>query len=167
MKRNGMEHTRCSPCHPFLNRAAEHLVCTFKDAMKAGDKDGHTPQHQLDNFLLTYRTTPHSTTRATPCSLFSGRNIQTQFDLLKPSVTQNVHDKQTSQKQYHNQRAHQREFKIGDYVVVRNFRAGPTYIPGTITAILGPITYIFYVLKMKNYEASHRPFGKFRNSKRV
>ncbi len=30
---------------------------------------------------------------------------------------------------------------MGDQVMVRNFRPGPDWIPGTITVVLGPVTY--------------------------
>ena len=65
MKQNGIKHTKCSPYHPSSNGAVERLVHTFKQAMKAGARDGLSAQHRLDNFLLSYRSTPHSTTGTT------------------------------------------------------------------------------------------------------
>ena len=125
--------------HP--NRAAERLVRTFKESIKAGERDGLTLQHRLENFLFTYRTTPHSTTQVAPCSLFLGRSLRTQLDLMHPDVGQRVRSKQAKQKQHHDQHAHHREFQVGQRVMTRNYRSGPDWIPGTITAIKGPVTF--------------------------
>ena len=141
VKANGIKHTRCSPYHPSSNGAVERFVRTFKQAMKAGEKDGLTPHHRLANFLLSYRTTPHSTTGVTPCSLFLGRSIRTRFDLVRPDVSRKVGEKQAMQKHHHDRHVRQREFVIGQKVMVRNFRLGPTYAVGTITNIVGPLTY--------------------------
>ena len=83
---NGVKHIRCAPYHPASNGAAEQFVRTFKEAMKASRHDGLSSQHRLQNFLLTYHTSPHTTTNVAPCSLFLGRNVRTRFDLLQPSV---------------------------------------------------------------------------------
>ena len=93
--------------------------------MKAGEKDGVTPQHRLENLLLLCRTTPHSTTNVTPSSLFLGLNIRTRLDMVRPDVSQKVFDKQAMQKQYHDRHVRQREIAIGQDVMVRNFRPGP------------------------------------------
>ena len=50
--------------------------------MKASGYDGLTIQHRLQNFLLTYRSIPHSTTNQAPCELFLGRKVCTRLDLL-------------------------------------------------------------------------------------
>ena len=66
---NGNWHTWISPYYPASNGEAQRFVSTFKEAMEAGKGDGLTLQHQLENFLLTYCTTPHSTAGAPPCEL--------------------------------------------------------------------------------------------------
>ena len=71
-KLNGIKHIRVSPDHPASNGEAERFVRTFKEAMKAGRNDGLTVPHRLATFLLTYRTTPHSTTGVPPCELLMG-----------------------------------------------------------------------------------------------
>ena len=91
---NSIKHSRCSPYHPSSNGEAERFVRTFKQAMKASRLDGKSLAHSLENFLLTYRSTPHATTNRSPASLFLGRNIRTRFDLLKPDLRRQVSDKQ-------------------------------------------------------------------------
>ena len=66
------------------------FVQTFKQAMKASEKDGHSVSHRLANFLMTYRTTPHSTTNVAPCTLFLQREIRTWFNLLQPDPARRV-----------------------------------------------------------------------------
>ena len=124
-----------------INGAVERIR-TFKQAMKVGEKDGLSPQHRLENFLLSYRTTPHTTTGTTPCSLFIGRSIRTRLD---PDIAQQVCEKQASQKHYHDKHTQGREFVVGQRVMVKNFRPGPTYVAGTITSIVGPLTYTICV----------------------
>ena len=58
--------------------------------MKVGKNDGLTLSHPLTGFLLTYCTTPHSTTGVPPCELLMGRHLRTHWDLLKPNPSQNV-----------------------------------------------------------------------------
>ena len=84
MRSNGIKHIRCSPYHPSSNGAVERLVRTFKQAMKASHRDHLSPQQRLENFLLSYRTTPHATTGKSPCTLFLGYQTAYSFG---PDVT--------------------------------------------------------------------------------
>ena len=101
LKANGVRHFKCAPYHPASNGLAERFVRTFKQVMKAGKRDGLASQHQLENFLFTYRTTPQATTRTSPCSLFLGWDLRTKLDLLHPDVERQVHEKQAAQKRQH------------------------------------------------------------------
>ena len=66
MKSNGIKYIRCSTYHPASNGVLERLVQTFKKAMKASTGTSFA----LVSFLLSYCTTPHSTTNESPCKLF-------------------------------------------------------------------------------------------------
>ena len=89
----------------FTNGEAERFVRTFKEAMKTTQSDGLTLPHRINNFLLTYRTTPHTTTGTPPCELPMGRSLRTRWDLLKPSTNENVRRRQATQKSLHDQHA--------------------------------------------------------------
>ena len=60
LTRNGVKHIRSSPYHPSTNGLAERFIRTLKQAMKRSN--GFDPHQKLMNFLLSYRSTPHSTT---------------------------------------------------------------------------------------------------------
>ena len=81
LKRNGVKHIRSAPYHPSSNGAAERFVQAFKRAMKVSEKSNASFNHQLNNFLLSYQSTPHSTTNVAPCSLFIGRQVRTRLAL--------------------------------------------------------------------------------------
>ena len=106
MKSNGIKHIRCAPYHPASNGAVERLVQTFKKAMKASTDTSFA----LASFLLSYRTTPHSTTNETPCKLFLGRNLRTRLDLLLPNCEETVSNRQAAQKTGHDKHSRPREF---------------------------------------------------------
>ena len=78
MKTNGVKHIRCAPYQPASNGAVKRLVQTFKKAIKTASDTNFA----LASFLLSYCTTPHSTTNEAPCKLFLGRKRRTRLDLL-------------------------------------------------------------------------------------
>ena len=142
MKQNGVKHIRCAPYHPSSNGAAERFIQTFKQAMNASEKDGHSVPHRLANFLMTYRSTPHSTTNVAPCTLFLQREIRTRFHLLQPDPERRVCEKQAEQVTPHDQHAKQRSFEVGQHVMVKNMRPGPDWIPAVIAQQLGPVSFL-------------------------
>ncbi len=87
-------------------------------------------------------TTPHATT---PASLFIQRHVRTRFDLLRPEVEDRVAANQATQKMHHDRHSRQRDFFVGQRVMVRNLRPGPQWIPGTIIERRGPVTYLVQV----------------------
>ena len=145
MKGNGVKHIRCAPYHPSSNGAAERFVRTVKEALKSTKGSGRTLQQRLQNFLLSYRTIPHATTGVAPCTLFLGRSLRTRLELLRPDLQQRVCEKQAKQKSHHDQHAKTRHFEIGQLVMVRNLRPGPTWIPATIAEQRGPLSYLVTV----------------------
>ena len=81
-------------------------------------------EHRVADFLLKYRTTPHSTTGATPAELLMKRRLRTRLSLVKPDLAQEIENKQSKQKQYKNLENHKdRQFSENDIVRVRNTQA--------------------------------------------
>jgi len=68
MKVNGIKHIKVAPYHPSSNGEAGQFVQTFKQAMRAAKNDG-VLQYKLAQFLLSYRSTPHSTAGVSPAEL--------------------------------------------------------------------------------------------------
>ena len=86
--------------------------------MKAGKSDRVTLSQRLANFLLGYRSTPHSTTNRTLSELFLNRELCTRLDLLKPNISRDVAEGQVSQKYHHDKSAKARGFQVGQAVWV-------------------------------------------------
>ena len=132
MKSNGIKHTKSTPYYPASNGEAERFVRTFKESMKASKNENLPLDHKLQNFLLTYRSTPHSTTNVAPADLFLGRSIRTRLHLLKPDLREHVEAQQAKQKDHHDVHARLASFQLNQDVMVKNRRAGPNWISGSI-----------------------------------
>ena len=70
---------------------------TFKQAVSSESLRNLPKDQQLMSFLLTYRTSVHSTTGVPPCKLFMNRDLRTCLDLLFPNVRRRVEEKQENQ----------------------------------------------------------------------
>ena len=73
MNINGIKHITGAPYHPETNGLAENMVKTFKRSVKASRAANLSVSHALQQFLLTYRTTPHAVTCQSPSMLLWGR----------------------------------------------------------------------------------------------
>lgn len=76
------------------NVQSENYMQILKRELKALASKSSTLQMNLSNFLLQCRKTPHVTTGNSPAYLFLKRHIRIKIDLIVPSVTKVVHDKQ-------------------------------------------------------------------------
>ena len=135
---NGIKHIRVSPYHPSSNGLAERAVQTIKSGLSKM-KEG-TLAESLFRFLTTYRNTPHATTGISPAELLLKRRRKTLFDLLHPNISDRVRLKQRAQKTYHDNHCRLRTFGEGQRVYIRNFGAGPAWIPATVTTLTGPLS---------------------------
>jgi transposase InsO family protein len=103
MTKNGIKHTLVPPYHPQSNGAAERSMSVVKEALAKQviqGTQGVSMKHRLANFLLRYRTTPHSTTGVSPGELMMKRRLRTRLSLVKPDLAQVVEGKQEQQKVY-------------------------------------------------------------------
>jgi transposase InsO family protein len=122
LQSNGVKYTLTPPYHPSSNGAAERSVQIVKNGLKKhllGEQRQVEPklstQHQLDNFLLTFCSTPQIITGPYPAELFLKREVRTRFSLLKPDLHKRDHDKPT---------ARLRDFNLNDEVLVRDYTRG-------------------------------------------
>ena len=82
MSKNGIKHTLVPPYHPQSNGAAERSVRVVKEALVKQVLEGNRSrlmEHRIADFLLRYRTTPHSTTGATPAELLMKCRLRTRL----------------------------------------------------------------------------------------
>ena len=71
-RQNGIQRILVFPYHPSSNGLAERFVQTFKYAMESSADDPTSSiQRQIQNFLLSYRSTPHATAHPTPSYSYS------------------------------------------------------------------------------------------------
>ena len=139
MDYNGIVHIRSAPYHPSTNGLAERAVQTLKDGLRC-IKDG-TIETRLARFLSKYRLTPHSTTGLSPSEMLLGRRPRSRLDLMNPDLAQKVLSNQLQQKRTHDNSKQARSFKVGDEVYVRSFNNINHWIPGSILATTGPLSY--------------------------
>ena len=122
MKSNGVKHIKCSPYHPSSNGAAERFVQTVKRSIKAAEQQGKSVSQRICEFLLSYRNTPHVTTKEMPSMLFLKRQLRTRLDLLRPDIQATVHDTQDQQKKYHDTHTKQQYFLSEHQLWLRTLR---------------------------------------------
>jgi len=60
---------------------------------------------------------------------------------VRPEIRSRVFKNQNYQKNYHDERAKERNFSVGDQVFVKNFYSGPKWLSGEVTAKNGPVSY--------------------------
>ena len=77
---------------------------------------------RLPSFLLTYRTTPHATTRESPSMLLHGLPLHTRLDLLPPDTARWVEEKRTA-----NPLTQARQLEICANVLASDYRLATTY----------------------------------------
>ena len=78
-------------------------------------------QYVVSNFLLKYRSTPHSVTGLKPCSLMLKRDVWTVLDLVKPNSQVKIQNKQADQKKNHDRRSKVRELEVGQVVMAGDY----------------------------------------------
>ena len=149
LKMNHVKQTLVPAYHSASNGAAEKSVQTVKNALKKYLFEEYgsqktTIQQKLDNFLLTYRTTPHSTTQCSPASLFYKRDLRTRFSLLRPDLQSDIAEKQEKQIKYHDRKpTRYAEFSENKTIRVRNYINGkPKWSIATVLKRLGEYRYV-------------------------
>lgn len=138
LKNNHIKHLRSAPFHPSSNGEAERFVRTFKNALRAKKDQNISMNRKLCEFLLTYRTTPHSSTRRTPAEMM-GRPLRTRLDVVRPNLAQRLERSSKQGKPT-------RHIEVGELVLVKDYRARKTsWAQGVVGKILGPCTYLIHV----------------------
>ena len=120
----------------YLNGEAERAVRTFKTAMKTMTSEPGTMNQKIARFLLSYRSSPHSTTQVSPAELFLNRNIRTRLDIMRPNLGTKIERKTT------HVASEVRTFQEGDTIWTRDYSDSiEKWVDGIIVHQLGPVTY--------------------------
>ena len=98
-KQNGIRHIPTPTYHPKSNSIAERLVQSFKNSMKKMWNDSKDLDKNLNNFLLTYRNTPHATTGQTPAIMMYNRTLRSKLHMLTPHDKEKVDNLQADKQQ--------------------------------------------------------------------
>ena len=115
---NGVKHIHVAPYHPASKGATERMGHTFKRSLQASADTGVPIRERLADFLLRYRTTPHSVTRASSTNLMLKPEWRTRLTLLHPSRESKILEKQSAQVL-----GQWREFHAGERVMARDIRS--------------------------------------------
>jgi transposase InsO family protein len=89
LQNNGVKHILSAPYHPSYNGEAERFVRSFTRGMKH-NTGRVSKNHTLQEFLLSYRTTPHTLTGKTPSEMVFGRRVRTRMDLVRPNLKEKI-----------------------------------------------------------------------------
>lgn len=127
--RNGIIHLTTPAYNPSSNGQAESYVKIIKKAIKSILSAGSSLRDlniKLQEFLLQYRNSKHSTTNRSPAEVLFGHNLRCRLDLLKPNVVKPsdmqldkiVKAKQSLQTDQHGGKR-KLKFNVGDNVLVK------------------------------------------------
>ena len=127
-QRNGIQHKCINPHHQATNCLAERSVVLVKNELKM--MSGGTQERKISRFLLSYRTTLHTTTWIIPAELLMKRRLQNNLDCMKPATSTTVYNNQEDQKFQYDKTNQMRSFSKGQAVFAQNFRLKPMWLAG-------------------------------------
>ena len=118
MEENGIEHIGTTPLWPQANGEIERQNRSILKRLRIAQAEGRNWKSEMDNFLMMYRSTPHSTTRVSPAELLCGGRIMTKISNLQEfSIEDEVRDRDSERnekgKVYADCQMNARESEIG------------------------------------------------------
>ena len=126
LEENGIEHRRTTPLWPQANGEIERQNRSILKRLRIAQAEGRNCRSEMDDFLMMYRSTPHSTTGVSPAELLFGRRIRTKLPQLQEfTVEDEVRDRDSERKEkgkvYADCKRNAQENKIqeGDKVLLR------------------------------------------------
>ncbi len=84
LEESGVEHRKTTPLWPQANGEVERQNRSLLKAMRAAQAEGNNWRNELHRFLMAYRSTPQSTTGATPfLIMFGGREMRSKLPEIR------------------------------------------------------------------------------------
>jgi len=134
---NGVRLCLSSPYHPAFNGETERAVRTFKEAMRIMKNEPGTQTEKLAGLLLSYRTTPHTTTGCPPPEILMEQKLRTRLELLGPDLSARM-----EQKSRRMNPMVCRGFEVCEPLMAKDYRnRGSVWTKGVIQDRLRPVTY--------------------------
>jgi hypothetical protein len=122
----GIKHHRSSPYWPQGNSEVERFYKTIGKMVKTSHAEGKRWQDELPKFLLTYRNTPHCTTKIAPAEMLMNRKLRDKLpSIMKESEykekaeAENAKVEARNEKYYNKKKMKKSEVKEGDWVLVK------------------------------------------------
>ena len=118
----GIVHRLVTPYHPQSNGEVERFFRTVMKIVKIAMAKQENWRVALEKFLLSYRTTPHTTTNVSPAEMLLGRNTTTKLPEVQRQDTVSEDVKRRDAEMKEKQRRHAgrsqppQQFKPGDVV---------------------------------------------------
>ena len=99
-KKNGIEHRRTTPLWPQANGEVGRQNRAILKRLRIAQAEGRDWRSQMDDFLMMYRSTPHSTTGISHAELLFGRTIRTKLLHLQEFLCEDeVRDRDSERKE--------------------------------------------------------------------
>ena len=94
MEENRIQHIGTTPLWPQANGEIERQDRSILKRLRIAQAEGQNWKSDMGNFLMMYRSTPHSTTRVSPAELLCGGRIMTNLPNLQEfSIEDEVRDR--------------------------------------------------------------------------
>ena len=94
MEENRIEHIGTTPLWPQANGEIERQDLSILKRLRIAQAEGQNWKSDMGNFLMMYRSTPHSTTRVSPAELLCGGRFMTKLPNLQEfSIEDEVRDR--------------------------------------------------------------------------
>ena len=124
-KQTGFRLKHITPEWPRANGMVERFNRSMKEAVMAGNVDGVPLKEAAQEFIKSYRASPHSATSVSPYSaMHGGRDMKVQFPIVAQSSTmvdRNQHEVY-KENMVRNRRGVPHTLHIGDIVIVRQHK---------------------------------------------
>ena len=125
LEENGIEHRRTTPLWPQANGEIERHNRSILKRLRIAQAEGRNGKSEMDNFLMMYRSTPHSTTGVSQTELLFRRHIRTKLPHLQEfSIEDEVRDRDSERKEKGKvyadcqRNARERQIREGDKVLL-------------------------------------------------
>jgi len=126
MLKHAIKHRHVTPYWPRANGEIERFMIPLTKIMATANLEGKDYLEEVENFLMAYRVTPHTTTKIPPSEIMFKRKIRHTIPTFNEEIDTDAHakidenDKQGKAKQryYANKKCKNRVLNVGDKVLV-------------------------------------------------